>query len=782
MPFFNRIPQPITVEELLPIVEKLQPEIGMLGGRFFKDPNKNVHYSLNTIIKIFENTIRNPMNSERQEKASKILAKIRQLDKEGDILLEREYDSLSNESDFPEFLILLLATTVRRIGNLFFFRTARLEKIEKKIAEPALDAAPAIVLTIPTPKTAVPQEQRIDNAAQGHPTTQPQTPAADSAPAIVLTIPSPGAAVPQEQRIDDDNEDDLFHDALSSTSESDPEEDSFLQRSLSSDSLDSALSEDEASAPAQPPIPSLQSAKSSTTSSQEVPAPTPPQSPEPVSPALPPTPPLQSAQSTANSSQEVSAPTPPASPVGSSSSTTNAAPRSMFARFTAMLGFVEPVVHPMTISISSFEMIPDSPYERNLYFLMTLNEEDERPIGIKDGLLTNEENQPSQENLGSELQKMNDLAFNDVETALGNVSDTGTKENFKALRIAIDNELAVYKGIQQILANSSQASIVDAVDAVSKQAKARIEVHFIKYDEIINLNQNTGVLSASFIRAAHVRDKEIASNLKAFCSSWGNEISVETAQSYIDKGKVLIGQIMDGTKTDGKEEDLLHLTWFLMAQGIKKGQGYQEGAFMIEDRNKKLYNFLLKSQGENASTSYVRPSTHFKGRTDQQYGLDVFHQDMPCKKRTLLFGMIDNKDSSEQVLFIKPENFSAYVSVAKFYDAWYHGWEMIVAQKNKLLYEGLDDAENMRKERVPTEVTKEFVKLIKLLRKNPGFDYKAVHSDAKKYGISFMNGFIDNLQEKPAGFDPSRFKSLIRDYDHLEARTGREVYLTAQEL
>lgn len=726
MPIFNRSPKPITVEELRPIVDRLTPEIGYLGGRFFKDPKKNVSYSLNTIIMLFENTIKGPMNQERRAEAKIVLDKIKALDKEGEELL----DLYCSDPESVDSLWFLLTTSVRRISNIFFDRAARMEKLENAIVRP-------------------PRSERAENE---------------------------GGYEADVELFDSDDED------FSSESESvEP-----LQPNRANASFEDALSsDDESELPAQNPLPAIPGGASDDNDER---------------PEQPLSAPVASPRAAADD-DNVSAPVRPASAPALSpraaaanddSGNTSPAPvvrdnRFIWNAFRAFMGLdgaeiLQPAANPLGRSFTdSFVVLPNERYDQNLYFLLNLEDENDIPISVREGIFVQQADQLPDATLCAALKEMTAKASKAVEDALNNLKDAPSTANFKALRIALDYELGVYKGIQIISANNNVAAIESELAEISRGAKSTIEPHFDRFTQFIESNQNTGILTKSFIRPSTppqtLADKAIASSLEAFCANWGNEFPIEQVQSMIDKGKILMAAINAGTAQPGTEEDLVHLTWFLMAQAIKKKEGYQEGAFMIEDDGQKLFQYLRNARGENGSVIYERPSTHFKGRTDKQYGLDVFSPLMPCKKRTLLFGMIHSKDSDQKVLFIKPENFSACLVVQKAADAWYHGWEMIVAQKNKLLYEGLDDADNMRKERIPTEITKEFVKLLKLLRNQQGIDYKAVHADAKKYGISFMNKFLNDHADK--GINPNRFRELIKDYDHLQVRTGREVYLTA---
>jgi len=242
-----------------------------------------------------------------------------------------------------------------------------------------------------------------------------------------------------------------------------------------------------------------------------------------------------------------------------------------------------------------------------------------------------------------------------------------------------------------------------------------------------------------------------------------------------------------------------------MSQAIKGGQGYEEGTFVIEDPEGRLYSYLM-----SAPNGYERDSSHYKGRSAPKHrGVDIFNGKMPAHKRTLLFEKVTNPDFKgmpAQVLFLKPENFSADKSQA--YDFAMHGVEFVAAQSNKLFYPGSDDLESMRKERVPAKELKEFNQLINILEKyepeegntqewlnkalgendlgplKNNLSFAKIKECAKRDGICFMSRFINYIQdyaekggEMPAAFDADSLVGMFKEYDLADRRTGREVYI-----
>lgn len=292
---------------------------------------------------------------------------------------------------------------------------------------------------------------------------------------------------------------------------------------------------------------------------------------------------------------------------------------------------------------------------------------------------------------------------------------------------------------------------------------------------------------------------ETFSKLEEFCQAYCGNISLQDAQQKILLGRALVQAILQGTRTEVSqdaaqaEKEVAALTWYLMSLSLAKKEGYNQGTFVIEDEGNKLYNFLMKHPG-----LYPRDSSHFVNRSPKKHqGIDVFKEPLPAMKRTLLFSQITNLDGQTR-LYIKPENFSA--SPYQPYDFSMHAWEFAVAQYNKVANPGSDDLPNMRKERVPAAILKEFNKIVEkiqeykdnrifMINKTDSVLAKSLSeakADAKLYGIAFMKRYIDALDGNdaiiPADFDATQFRTMINEYDHLDQRTGREVYLTQQEL
>lgn len=263
------------------------------------------------------------------------------------------------------------------------------------------------------------------------------------------------------------------------------------------------------------------------------------------------------------------------------------------------------------------------------------------------------------------------------------------------------------------------------------------------------------------------------------------------------------------------QADYLHsiigLTWHLYDHAAHKNEKFDEGTFVIEDKDFKIYNFLMNyvqsvnptitgtnkdplSHYSDNPFAYSRDASHFidQKKKYRPYGIDIRFgakgaekQELPANKKHLLFG-ICNFD--KQLIYIKPENHGLYYQdgllghIAEFASAQarkdnrianafraFCGWFGIAI--------GTDDADSFRKERIP----KEFLVAFALNLKAASFsdDQKqAFLAQAKKSGLQTLCN--------PALIQSSEFQNMLTkyraEYDNLENRTGREVFLSHEEL
>lgn len=426
-----------------------------------------------------------------------------------------------------------------------------------------------------------------------------------------------------------------------------------------------------------------------------------------------------------------------------------------------------------SLNIDDFEMTPSTQYAQNLTLLSSFDEigvlikvDGDEKLVATDKPLTKPEIGRLITALNATMGEANRIA---IDTFL-KLRKNKTAANLKSFEIATTNALIVFNAAKVIQAEYSiPESSFNQLQATLKM----LQCLYNAFDSIIKEFEATHKIANPFL--SHLQRNP--SDLEDFCTRFCTNMNVDMAMKMVDKGKTLIAGIMNGNIKSGNHQDLLHLSWFLMYKAIEKNEGFEEGAFAIEDSNNALFNFLLQSKA--TSTPYYRPSTHYANRSPKKHhGIDIFDELMPAKKRTLLFSTANNEDGS-QFLFIKPENFSALIAPSTAYDVWMHTVELFAAQRNKLLYPGSDDEPNMRKERVPSAVLKDFEKLLNV---QPGIDKTEIRRKAKLYGITFMYRYVQNLDREYPEFDTQKFLSSLQEYDHLDKRTGREVYLTQPDL
>lgn len=443
--------------------------------------------------------------------------------------------------------------------------------------------------------------------------------------------------------------------------------------------------------------------------------------------------------------------------------------------FPTLFNLVQVKKDPLqdSLNIDDFVMTPSTLYVQNLALLSAFDEtgvlikvDGDEKLVATDKPLNKHEITRLITALNATMGESNRIA---IDTFL-KLKKNKTAANLKSFEIAITNALTVFNAVKVIQA---EYAIPQPSFSLLKATLKMLQRLYNSFDLVAKEFETAHKIANPFL--SHLQENP--ANLEDFCARFCINMNVEIAIEMINKGKKLVAGVIDGTIESGNHEDLLHFTWFLMYKAIEKQQGFDSGAFAIEDGNQRLYQFLLKSKA--SSPVYARPSTHYANRSPKKHhGIDVFDELMPAKKRTLLFSMANNEDGS-QFLFIKPENFSALISPSTAFDVWMHTVELFAAQRNKLLYPGSDDEPNMRKERVPSAVLKDFEKLLNV---QPGIDKTEIRRKAKLYGITFMYRYVQNLDREYPEFDTQKFLSSLQEYDHLDKRTGREVYLTQPDL
>ena len=393
-------------------------------------------------------------------------------------------------------------------------------------------------------------------------------------------------------------------------------------------------------------------------------------------------------------------------------------------------------------------------------------------------------------------------------------------QDIRKLQDEINTELKLMDGINRIKSvyekrytNEPNHQGLKELQTLCADYGKELRDNMKKYGELIdNVKRNSektpNLLTQTILlpEGGKIYDRdEAAKSLTPYCQVFSPNVTTLEASERFAKGEKLLEEIMGGertlppTDTAEAQEELCNITWALMKQAIDDQQGFYEGTFVLEDPQNFLFNYLKKNPGY-----YLRPSTHFEGRSDNNHGgVDVLNGKMPAEKRTLLFGIIDNPpipNIPKKLLFIKPENYSADPRVPLDYVL--HGSELLKSKYNKFSNPKFDEGPGMRKERVPSDIKREFDKIVDCLkgglRNAPSlfsdlkldksslklFDFDVAKLNGGLWGVAYMSRFVDAVKsaEKknipvPAELDLSMFTTEAGKIKNPQLCTGREVYL-----
>lgn len=309
------------------------------------------------------------------------------------------------------------------------------------------------------------------------------------------------------------------------------------------------------------------------------------------------------------------------------------------------------------------------------------------------------------------------------------------------------------------------------------------------------------------VKALLKNQANAAWSLDVFCKTYNVHLSAEQVIQMIDEGNTLFNKIIDGQVTEPsndektKQHELASLTWFLTARAIDKKQGFSNGALMIEDRNNRFYNYLKKAAGSDSpnrySSHFVSRSPHNKwtgaGTSSHQYGIDVTNDELPCRKRHILFERIPMLPNTqpESLLFYKIEEHSPFITTGYGKDFIMHGVGFVKSKYNSIFSPEGHEGMGMKKEKVPVDVVGAYKALeAKLKELNiVTLDFAKMRKNIKLFGIAYAIQIGKEIREIVAK-TPHHLPELDQyfailnqpDYDHPTLRTGREVILTQSEL
>lgn len=311
-------------------------------------------------------------------------------------------------------------------------------------------------------------------------------------------------------------------------------------------------------------------------------------------------------------------------------------------------------------------------------------------------------------------------------------------------------------------------------------------------------------------------------NLRDYLAKWSPNVSLEDAKQYIRDGKrlllgILSGDIVDPIQVEGGSmQALTLLAWCLMSGALKKNQAHLQGSFSIEDPQKLIYKFFYKVQ-----ESKTRTSSHYPNRRPvvnpimrmffSQMGVNVLTGKMPGDQKHLLFGPIKNMPTcSIPLFFLKfepyspfllsgPQPFPLYAPSLEvpFVDLTCHTVCYGKSAWTKTFCPSSNDELEMHKEYPPAttldafnqccqEISSKNLEKINMTMYKKGF-MPDVASNKSEYGIGYMSQFIEELKtyQEDETIDSAHikaFKNAVADLDHLDRRTGREVYFTVDEI
>lgn len=412
----------------------------------------------------------------------------------------------------------------------------------------------------------------------------------------------------------------------------------------------------------------------------------------------------------------------------------------------------------------------------------------------------------------------------------------------------VDGKLVIQYGdsySQRYILNSTQIT-PEVLNAIKNQFTKELNQSWSQLRNIFDVSATEGVSLRYFGSSkmasdlARIKDQHIQNfNSPLYLQKYQSDILLDNKKSELQKllslldnpvsfsyavQKIVMGgsyifelifknsmENIPNKSQDDYLQSIVAMMWYLYSQAISKDQGFTEGAFVIEDKDFKIYNFLMgyvkkvnpsitgtiKDKARTSADNpfaYSRVSSHYKleQKTHRQYGIDIRLDKnsealplLPIGKRHLVFGIIDQ---ARNLIYLKPENYGIY----SFYEKAMHGKEFIVARGVKLLpsmknilsdplyksfeeYIGTDDDPLYRKERVPQEFIVEFEKIINQQCRSKKNAQKIIREAIQK-GIKRVFAI------KPAIIMADLRQQLDAQFDYLYYRTGREIILTHDEL
>lgn len=273
---------------------------------------------------------------------------------------------------------------------------------------------------------------------------------------------------------------------------------------------------------------------------------------------------------------------------------------------------------------------------------------------------------------------------------------------------------------------------------------------------------------------------------------------VKFANDNIQKGKQYIKDIYAGKvkKFQGEPnqmqrdylESIIAISWYLFSKAVEKGQGFTGGTIVFEDKDFKVFNFLLHYvkqvnedvKGGNYKAEYIslncygypRHSTHFPELQNkdgyEQFGIDirkkgedVLRADLPSQKRHILFGKAGNR-----LTFIKME---LYGICGTNTDAINHLGQLFASKAAGI----------SRREDMPKPYKKRYKELLEGLPKK---DRDKIQNWMKGKTVTLKNIYFALKPYNGIAAVGQFIKDLENDFDNLDLRRGNEVILKKRDI
>jgi len=309
-------------------------------------------------------------------------------------------------------------------------------------------------------------------------------------------------------------------------------------------------------------------------------------------------------------------------------------------------------------------------------------------------------------------------------------------------------------------------------------------------------------------------------------SSVTREELTQIIQEKINRGCELVRKLLSISEPlpeKAELRDVTDLMWYLhTAAEYKSGSHWKEGAISFEDPQGRIREFLDRCKGH----AYQRLSTHVEGFQSapdgRPRGIDCYGHEspdglLPYGRQTLLYQKMGTEGSAKtpgmprNMLFLKMEQYGAYEARQQIpgqgptrlpnqHDRgawWGHVGTTICSIARRIF--GLNTPEGSRKERVSSEMQKDYDKLASwslfrrnlpgevrriLQQNNPGNTASGVRVMKRNIdqAIAWLrqNGGTDQQIARLQQFHDKYFTNP--QWDHLDLRIGNEVILTRNDL